>query len=302
MINKIINKTFTTLKTIWTHPLNKNEKFKQIIKFFFWQINCLVFKKTVKYNVTKNFSINVIPRQASSTANYYLKLHEYVEMLLLVQFLNKDDLFIDIGSNIGEYALLASAETGCNSIAIEPIDSSFKFLTENIKLNKLEKKVKALRVGVSNKTNFEYFSNNLDSENYVLPENDLHKDSFEKVQTTTLDAICRNTSPSCLKIDVEGYEPLIFENANETLKKKELKVIIIELRGHSKKYQRNDDFCRKILIRNGFEKIFYDPFNKRFLDKELYQQANEIYVKNKNEVLKKINSNNSSVFLDGLVI
>jgi len=302
MINKIINKTFTTLKTIWTHPLNKNEKFKQIIKFFFWQINCLVFKKTVKYNVTKNFSINVIPHQASSTANYYLKLHEYVEMLLLVQFLNKDDLFIDIGSNIGEYALLASAETGCNSIAIEPIDSTFKFLTKNIKLNKLEKKVKALKVGVSNKTNFEYFSNNLDSENYVLPENNLHKDSFEKVQTTTLDAICRNTSPSCLKIDVEGYEPLIFENANETLKKKELKVIIIELRGHSKKYQRNDDFCRKILIKNGFEKIFYDPLNKRFVNKELYKQANEIYVKDREEIINKIKKNEKKIMLGNVKI
>ena len=63
MINKIINKTFATLKTILDSSPNKNEKFKQIIKFFFWQINCLVFKKQLNI-MSQNFLINVIPHQA----------------------------------------------------------------------------------------------------------------------------------------------------------------------------------------------------------------------------------------------
>ena len=301
-IKKKILNLLNIVSLIYSHPLNKKDRISQIFKFFFWQLNCLTLKKKIIYKVTNNFSLYIVPRQRSATANYYLKLHEYVEMLLICHFLDENDLFVDVGSNIGEYALLAAGETKCNSLAIEPVESTFNFLKRNVELNNLQNKIQMLQVGVSNINGFENFTNNLDSENFVIRDNKVNNHNSSKIKTLTLDEICKDKFPSCIKIDVEGFEAHVLEGARKTLQQENLKVVIIELRNLSIKYNFTDEICVKILNKYGFKKTFYDPFNKRFLDKELYQQANEIYVKNKSEVLKKINSNNSMVFLDGLVI
>ena len=266
------------------------------------QLNCLNLKKKIIYKVTNNISLYIVPKQRSATANYYLKLHEYVEMLLICHFLNENDLFVDVGSNIGEYALLATGETKCNSLAIEPVESTFNFLKGNVELNNLQNKIQMLQVGVSNINGFENFTNNLDSENFVIRDNKLNNHSFSKIKTLTLDEICKDKFPSCIKIDVEGFEAHVLEGASKILQQENLKIVIIELRNLSIKYNFTDEICVKILNKYGFKKTFYDPFSRSFNETQKYTHVNFIFIKNESEIIKKIKENNRKISLNNFNI
>ena len=56
-----------------------------------------------------------------------------------------------------------------------------------------------MQVGVSNINGFENFTNNLDSENFVIRDNKLNNHSFSKIKTLTLDEICKDKFPSVSK-------------------------------------------------------------------------------------------------------
>lgn len=54
---------------------------------------------------------------------------------------------IDVGANFGYFSLYA-AYRGCNVIAFEPGEANFKVLVQNIKLNKLETKIKPYQIAL----------------------------------------------------------------------------------------------------------------------------------------------------------
>jgi len=43
------------------------------------------------------------------------------DMGFLLHFLRKDDLFLDVGANIGSYTVLAGGAVGAKSISFEPV-------------------------------------------------------------------------------------------------------------------------------------------------------------------------------------
>ena len=82
-----------------------------------------------------------------ATGNIYTGLHEFQEMSFLLHMLRHDDLFVDVGANIGSYTVLASAVIGAKSISIEPIPNAFRNLMQNIILNDIKVRVTAHNMG-----------------------------------------------------------------------------------------------------------------------------------------------------------
>ncbi|WP_277458609.1 MULTISPECIES: hypothetical protein [Methylococcus] len=58
------------------------------------------------------------------TMNVYVGLHEFEDMLFVFHLLRKDDEFLDVGANSGEYAILAAGR-GANVLAIEPVPATY---------------------------------------------------------------------------------------------------------------------------------------------------------------------------------
>jgi hypothetical protein len=56
-----------------------------------------------------------------ANGNYYWGLHEFADMAFVLHYLQPEDLFVDIGANIGSYTLLASGAVGTRTIAFEPV-------------------------------------------------------------------------------------------------------------------------------------------------------------------------------------
>jgi len=88
-------KLFHVLKFIYTHPFNSNNKIGGILRFFKWQIGCLLNQYPIIYPYTGNSKIIIWKGLAGATGNLYCGLMEYDEMAFLLHFLRPDDLFID---------------------------------------------------------------------------------------------------------------------------------------------------------------------------------------------------------------
>ncbi len=141
---------------------------------------------------------------------------------------------IDLGANIGYYALLESRAVGEGGkvYAIEPVARNFENLEKNIGLNNaLNIKTFRMAIGdknctteinVGKKGNFSSF----------LKNSKAVYTGKEEVQMQTLDAFVNEhlVTPSLIRMDVEGYETKIIEGMKETLLKKP--ALLIEIHPH----------------------------------------------------------------------
>lgn len=136
--------------------------------------------------------------------------------------IKRDFIVIDIGAHIGIFSVYAAFK-GAKVFSYEPEDENFKLLNENVRMNKLEDRVKAFKLGVYKKPGAKkmYLHPNLAGHStfYSLVKSDLCK----KVKFTTLrDIITANKIRFCdfLKINCEGSEYEIIMNLpNSTFRK-----------------------------------------------------------------------------------
>lgn len=121
-----------------------------------------------------------------ATGNLYAGLHDFEDMSFLLHLLRKNDVFMDVGSNIGSYTILASGGIGCDSIAVEPIPSTFNNLKDNIAINGIQDRTKVLNIGLGSANSTLLFANTRDTVNHVAVDGE--KDTT-KVPVRMLDEI-----------------------------------------------------------------------------------------------------------------
>jgi len=154
---------------------------------------------------------------------------EYDVESFIINILEDGDVFLDVGANIGYYTILGSRKVGDKGrvIAIEPILSTSKVLTTNIKLNKLTN-VTIYPYAASNKNGFLYFKIPSGLYGQASAISDKENKSLMKVRTLRLDNICNAYNMiKLIKIDVEGHELEVLMGSMKTLAK--TKYIILEI-------------------------------------------------------------------------
>ena len=211
-----IKALFRTLKFISNHPLNVNMRTKALKRWLFWQIGSRMVRGSVIVDFVNDSHLIVRPGMAAATLNIYCGLHEFEEMGFLLHYLSKDDLFVDVGANVGTYTILAGAAIGTPTIALEPIPTSFRALEENIRINGIQDIVDLKNIGVGDKPGIMKFTSSLDTKNHIV-ENPNKMISTVKCKVETLDSILREKRFSLIKIDVEGYEYAVVNGAQHIL-------------------------------------------------------------------------------------
>ena len=93
------------LRFITSHPLNKSNKADAIMRFIKWQINTRLNPHPVVYPYTEKAKLIIEKGMTGATGNLYCGLHEFEDMSFLLHFLREEDLFIDIGANVGSYTV-----------------------------------------------------------------------------------------------------------------------------------------------------------------------------------------------------
>ena len=232
-----------TFGFIFSHPLGKKHKLKALLRFFVWQVQTgftasLIVKpfiSPVKFYARKGLT--------GVTGNIYTGLHEFNDMGFLLHFLRPDDVFYDVGANVGSYTLLASGVCKANSYTIEPVPATFSVLKQNIELNGLADKVTLLNSGAGAAIGTLNFSSDEDTTNHVLAAEEVSKANVIAVPVITVDSLLRNGSPALIKIDVEGFETEVMKGMQATLELPVLKAIIIELNGSGMRYGYSRSQC-----------------------------------------------------------
>jgi FkbM family methyltransferase len=285
-----------TIQFVLTHPFTRGHRITALARLFKWQLLSRLRKQPVVHQFTKNSKLWVWKGLAGATGNIYCGLHEFEDMAFLLHLLRPDDLFIDIGANIGSYTMLASAEAGANTIAVEPVPQTFGHLTQNIKLNNIAAKATALNIGLGSKKDNLKFTRGHDTGNHVATE---HDTDVTEVKVDTLDNILAGQTPLLLKIDVEGFETEVLNGAEKILNSPGLKAIIIELNGAGDRYGFNDNDIHQLLFTKGFKVMRYNPFKRELAGAaERNTEHNTLYLRDIDFISNRVNAANK-IYVQG---
>lgn len=154
---------------------------------------------------------------------FIFRKREHLSTDLLVQgkIVTSGDVVLDIGANIGYYALLESRLVGSEGTvyAIEPVLNNFRLLEKNIALNGITN-VRAFQLAAGNK--------NGEAEIHIAEKGNLSSFIYradnkftgtQKVNMVTVDGFVarHQIRPALVRMDVEGYEVEIIEGMRQTL-------------------------------------------------------------------------------------
>jgi FkbM family methyltransferase len=241
---KIIRKIKEKYNQFTTHPITKGSEIMGLYHYISFNIKNRLSNE-IHYNWIEGLQFVASKGDAGIVGNIYFGLFEFEESIFLLHFIEKEDLFLDVGANVGHYSLLLSGLKKCKSIAIEPVPKHYSQLTKLLHLNHLESLIDARNVGVSNSAGDLYFSTDRSTMDRVVSEN--YKNSVS-VPVVTIDSIFSDVFPIAIKIDVEGYEKYVLEGASTTLQNENLKVIIVELNQSGLAYGFDDDYLYKVIL------------------------------------------------------
>ena len=288
-----------TFKFVTAHPLNRDNKFKSIIRFVKWQIGSRLVPGQIVYDWVNGSKFLVRTGETGLTGNIYTGLHEFPDMAFLLHVLRDDDLFIDVGANVGSYTILACSAIGANGYAFEPVPGTYKRLIDNIRLNHLENRVKCLNIGVGSEKGNIAFTSDMDTTNHALASGE-QSDNAISVEVSTLDAVLGEESPTLMKIDVEGYETPVLKGAIETLKKQTLHSVIMELNGSGSHYGFDESQILEIMFDHGFRTYSYNPLDRSLINlqgKNL-NSGNTLFIRDESYVLDRL-KNSPKVTIHG---
>ncbi|MDR1741412.1 MAG: FkbM family methyltransferase [Synergistaceae bacterium] len=136
-------------------------------------------------------------------------------------------VLLDVGANTGSFSLLPCVVPGLSVVAFEPQRRCWEILNSNIRLNGIEKSVRALRLALSDRsgsTQIKTPRDALASGLATLGEKPLRFSDWvvEDVPVSTLDAEVDGLAlerVDLIKIDTEGHELFVLRGAKETLRR-----------------------------------------------------------------------------------
>jgi FkbM family methyltransferase len=277
-IQNICKKLSKRIEDFKEHPLTKYEVGKAFFRYVSFNIIQNLNPKERVYNWVDYLRFYAQKGDAGIVANIYFKLFDYEDSMFLIHHLKNDELFVDVGANVGHYSLLAAGICGCKVMAFEPIPLTFSKLNKNVKLNGLSDKLKTYNIGVGEENSFLNFTTNKDVMNSVALENETQ---VIKIQVKKLDDILKDKRPVFLKIDVEGFEYFVLKGARAVLVNKSLKYIIIEMNHSALKFGHTNEEIFDILISYDFIPIRYEVENKiiNIVDRYNEDKFNTIFIR-----------------------
>ncbi|MBN2259194.1 MAG: FkbM family methyltransferase [Clostridiales bacterium] len=202
-----------TLKTLVTSLQNLNYKYKIV-----------AFKR-------KNYGV--------AYKSYNLFISSNHSLALLVNQIEKNEIFYDVGANYGKFTL-PIAKKNCKVFAFEPNPFSFEKLYCNINANNL-KNVNAFNIGLSNsKDVLDFFVSSEPARSSFHCFNATYGNNkiacIKSINVESIDDLLEMNviqPPHYIKIDVEGHEMEVLMGAKNTIENHHP---IIHLEPHEVRY------------------------------------------------------------------
>lgn len=279
-----------TVNFLLNHPLSSRNKPKAFQRFLSWQIRSRLSKKPVPYSFINESRLLVYPGMTGATGNVYAGLHEFYDMGFVLHALRENDLFVDVGANIGSYTVLAGSAVGAKCIAIEPVPSTFSHLLENVELNHIQNIVDCLNIGIGKASGTLRFSADEDTMNHVVADSEVCDRTID-IDVKRLDDILEKRVPTVIKIDVEGWETNVIAGAQGIFSKSEPLAVLMEF-GLGERYGFDDRKLYQDVLDFGFQKVSYSPFERTLSlsDSTESMGGNILFVKDIDYFQKRVQS------------
>ncbi|MBA4388065.1 MAG: FkbM family methyltransferase [Verrucomicrobia bacterium] len=281
-----------TLRSMTEHPLNRRHPLSALAGFVRWQIGSRLVPGAVVVPFVEKTRLIVRPGMTGATGSVYCGLHEFESMALVLHAMRAGDVFVDVGANVGSYTVLASGVCGANTVAIEPVPCTFAHLIDNIRINGLESLVTARNMGLGACQGDLHFSDDLDTGNHVLSEEEYVVKRGVSVPADTMDEVLLGLSATLIKIDVEGFETAVIKGAGNTLRSNGLLGVVLELNGSGKRYGFDEEKLRETMGGLGFTSCIYDPFLREVgkLNSGMSRSDNVLYVRDIASLSERVRS------------
>lgn len=198
----------------------------------------------------------------------YCRNFERTERDFINRFLRPGDVFVDVGANIGLFALIAGARVGSTGrvIAFEPAASTYERLTENVRRNQLSSVI-CLNMALSNEEGTASLVSSIDGyDAWNSLARPTMGDSFaeEPIAMTTWDGYAQEHGlvgkVRMMKIDVEGWETRVLSGGRRFFERPDAPDLQVEFAPGSAKSAGSS--CEELygdLESLGYELYAYDP-------------------------------------------
>jgi|AntAceMinimDraft_17_1070374.scaffolds.fasta_scaffold05541_1 FkbM family methyltransferase len=190
------------------------------------------FDETVKINTDNNIHFQLICNASNGFSQMQLiqtGVYEKNITNIILQNLKENNIFVDIGANIGYYSVLASKILNNKGkiISFEPVKETFNKLIQNIKLNNINEQLTAYNCALGNKTGTENINLHKESgHNSVVRISKLNNIGKEQIKIKKFDQLINFKNKDLfIKIDVEAYEFEVLKGMENTLKNNNCKII-----------------------------------------------------------------------------
>ncbi len=270
------------------HELTRDDRLGAWVRFASWQFRSRLQNELVVPWIGGQ-RLLVRRGMMGATGNIYAGLHEFPEMLLLLHLLRPDDLFLDVGANVGSYVVLASGVCRARTIAFEPDPNTAGALRRNVSINQLDELVTVHEAAVGNVESMVPFTVGLDTVNKVAQPG---VTGTRTVRQCRLDDVVPADNPIMVKIDIEGYEEAALDGAHVLLAKPSLKAIEIET---------VTEKVKALLQDHGFLQAGYDPWTRRLQPGKAARTNNTLYFRDLDFVEARLETAPSVTVLGRLI-
>ncbi|BDG72713.1 FkbM family methyltransferase [Roseomonas fluvialis] len=255
---------------LWRHPLVRRDPLGAAARLLRWQAAARrgqVLEPPWVEGPAGLVRLRLKRGLSSATACWYAGLTDPAEMGFVLQALRAGDRMVDVGANVGVYAVLAAGAAGAQVLALEPAAETLPDLRAMVALNGVLDRVEIRPVAASAAPGVLRFTTGRGTTNQAAP------DGAAEVPVDTLDRLCADTPPLLLKVDVEGAEPDVLAGAATLLAGEVLKAAILETAGAT------DTAIEARLRAAGFAPFAYDPCPRRLTPLSGPARPNTLYLR-----------------------
>ncbi len=272
---------WSVLTRVWNHPLNRGSRFIAVRDYLLW--NMVRFSMDARHVVRLPGGLEIIlgKKENYGSTVYTHCLPDYSELLFLTHCLRDDDLFADVGANVGLYSIWVAGSTGAKVISFEPVPETFHALNQNIRLNKLCSLVHAEQVAIGEVVGEVLMTAVKGGLDHVIAKPSASDPNIGvRVPSNTLDGALLRLTPFALKIDVEGYELHVLKGGQRVLRDPRLKVLVIEVQDWTlNKFDHSEQEVLSAVRALGFVSYVYDPFTRVLVPRIDESQLNYLFIR-----------------------
>ena len=249
---------------------------------------------------TNGYKLALIPNDLGISAELAIfKKHEPIHTQLICQEIKPGMICIDLGANIGYYAILEGKLVGKKGkvICIEPSPTNFSYLKKNIELQQ-NSNFEAFNFAIGDRDSTVKFQVS-DKSNWSRVVSEFHHEYADQTKTIEvpmkkLDSFLReNPQPKIdlIRMDIEGFEYEASFGMVETLKKFK-PILIIEVHTNELSLERAKEFLDN-LRKLGYNIKYYFP---KFWDFNIISSMKDVKKISIEDLIKNIDAEKGSAF------